>query len=258
MALLKRLFKTRFSTDDLFSYAGSLISNPPQDGGYVKHLTEQRSSSGKLQIDSWRDDIKDCLNQIAAEPSWSLQKLRALKLLIHQAKWNAIGNALISEGRDVNPLWQEWVENTSWFKENPREYWFDMAITIYMMCVLNHTVLYTVAISCFGVKSSTLKALNAYREIEKEGLTKNIHFNSALQFIWSQFPNSKPAFDAQFKNSVEDAFRKKNDLMKEFSEAICVESINVDYFSNEYAKRANTLNNLLVQFARQVGAALPQ
>ena len=251
--LLKRATRTKLSRDDLFSYAGNVIANPPQVGGFAKSLAEGRTRQEQSHLDNWRRDIKNRLNTIADEGSWKLQKLQNLKQQLHYARYLGIYDA-ISAGNEDSLVWHEWFEEDSWFLDVPKDSWLSHLEMLRNYALLNRGILTAVGIACYGNKKTTANLVQAYQEWEKETHRHNIRFNEALFEIRRQFPRMNEIIDTKYSKEIASDMRELNSLIRGFAEQICTEKVNQEEIGDRWASLASKQNSLVIQIGEEASA----
>src|ERR1017187_8583224 len=93
MALFKKLFNRPMSFADLLRRSEKNIKSPPLPKEWRDLSVTLVGKSGVSNLEFWRTDYKSTLNEIAAEPTWSLQRIKLIGRVLYWEGWGAARTA---------------------------------------------------------------------------------------------------------------------------------------------------------------------
>jgi hypothetical protein len=146
------------SATDLLEVCGSLIENPPMPDDMRSTLTTRKYSDGRSLLDGWRSEIKSCVDDIAAEKTWRLQRQRLIRFRVAASTWIALHKVVGVEPRIS--LWRIYVEGIGEFA-NPESSWPTLLPKVFCFAMLQDAVLRPLGMACYA----TDKALESNLEL---------------------------------------------------------------------------------------------
>jgi hypothetical protein len=118
MLFFKKMFNRPMSFADLLQRSEKNIKNPPLTKEWRDLSATLVGKSGRSNLDFRRTDYKSTLNEIAAEPTWGLQRAKLIGRVLKWESWRAAPTAT----NDVKSVdaWKHLVESNDTFKRSPK------------------------------------------------------------------------------------------------------------------------------------------
>ena len=172
MTLFKKLFNRPLSSAVLLRQSEKNIKNPPLPKEWRDLAATLVGKSGVSNLDFWRTDYRSALNEIAAEPTWSLQRAKLIGRILDWEGWRAARTA----SNDVKfvDAWKHLVENNDAFKTAPKENWDILLTQIWFHALLSSACLIELGQQLYPIDAVKENEIGLYYEYEKEVKTLDV------------------------------------------------------------------------------------
>ncbi len=166
MTFFKKLFNRPLSSAALLRQSEKNIKNPPLPKEWRDLAASLVGKSGGSNLDFWRTDYKSTLNEIAAEPTWSLQRIKLIARILDWEGWRATRMA----SKDVKfvDAWKHFVENNDAFKRSSKENWDVLLSQIWLHALLSSACLMELGQKLYAIDDVKQNEIGLHFEYEKE------------------------------------------------------------------------------------------
>jgi hypothetical protein len=172
MTFFKKMSNRPMSFSDLLRRSEKNIKNPPLPKEWRDLSATLVGKSGVSNLDFWRTDYKSTLNEIAAEPAWSLQRAKLIGRILDWEGWRAARTA--SNGVKFVDAWKHLVENNDAFKRAPKENWDVLLTQIWLHALLSSACLMELGQQIYAIDNVKQNEIGLHYEYEKEIKTLDV------------------------------------------------------------------------------------
>lgn len=179
MTFFKKLLNRPLSFVALLRQSEKNIKNPPMPKEWRDLAASLVGKSGGSNLDFWRTDYKSTLNEIAAEPTWSLQRAKLIARILDWEGWRAARTA----SNDVKfvDAWKHLVENNDAFKRISKENWNALLSQIWLHALLSSACLMELGQQLYAIDNVKQNEIGLHYEYEKE--IKTLDVKSSEQML---------------------------------------------------------------------------
>jgi hypothetical protein len=184
MAFFKKLFNRPMPSADLLRRSEENIKNPPLPKEWRDLAASLVGKSGGSNLDFWRTDYKSTLNEIAAEPTWNLQRMKLIARILDWEGWRATRTA----SNDVKfvDAWKHLVENNDAFNRAPKENWNALLSQIWLHALLSSACLMELGQQLYAIDNVKQNEIGLHYEYEKEIKTLDVRsIEQMLKYVES-------------------------------------------------------------------------
>lgn len=217
----------------LLDYNVGLMAKPPLPPDYPEIYNIVVSSDGQILMEIWRSEYVKTIQDVAIQPTWSLQK-KLLWHLVKETGWLALGDVIV-EGHDLRS-WSAFVEEVDFFYDVDDRQRLSLLTQRRLLAMLTRALLYVTGMAAYGLTEKHQSALNLYkvyrqiyislfvnfledyRIIQQKDAYKAEHLyrnNSALKVLIRDFHASTVSFGESIVEGnfdLRQAYRKFTDI----------------------------------------------
>jgi hypothetical protein len=172
MAFFKKLFNRPLSFADLLRRSEKNIKTPPLPKEWRDLAASLVGRSGGSNLEFWRTDYRSTLNEIAAEPTWSLQRAKLIGRILDWEGWRAARTA----SNDVKfvDAWKHLVENNDAFKRTSKENWDVLLTQVWLHALLSSACLTELGQRLYAIDDAKQSEMRLHYEYEREIKTLDV------------------------------------------------------------------------------------
>ncbi|MFS2176752.1 hypothetical protein ACCC98_12445 [Rhizobium pisi] len=178
MTILKRLLKRPFSAADLLGFAAHSISEPPLPPQMYEAAAGMVGKRGISLLDHWRECFSAQLGEVAAQPTWQLQRSKILRLVLAENGWCDVFACTNEVGSP--DAWAHLVANLDYFKTFPKDAWKSVLLQRYVTALLSAACLMEVAHKVYALTKLKEIELKVYSEYYREILKLDFSINQLV------------------------------------------------------------------------------
>jgi hypothetical protein len=238
--LAKRLTRTPMSEGDLLKVSGSLIANPPAPDDIRSVLTTRKYTDGRSLLEGWRSEMKTCVENIAAEKTWALQRQRLIGFRVAAASWIALYRAVGTEPRIS--LWRSYVEGIGEFATNAETAWPTLLPKVYFFAALQNAVLCPLGMTCYATDKTLERQLNLLTDLRQHAIEKGLVLDSRIQDIDDLDPELAASLMAARNECILPHYRKLFGFLRELGDRIETGAVQETAIGDRWADLCNDAN----------------
>jgi hypothetical protein len=200
MTFLKKLFNRPLSSDALLRQSEKNIKNPPLPKEWRDLSATMVGKSGVSNLDFWRADYKSTLNEIAAETTWRLQRIKLLERILYWEGWRAARTA----SKDVKfvDAWKHIVENNDAFKRTSKENWDTLLSQMWLHALLSSACLLELGQQLYAIDDKKQNEIGLHYEYEKEIKTLDVQSIEQILKYAASYEDDNALAMADLKDDV--------------------------------------------------------
>ncbi|OWV87454.1 hypothetical protein [Rhizobium sp. R693] len=178
MTILKRLLKRPFSSADLLNLAAHNIAKPPLPPKMYEAAAGLVGKRGVSLLDYWRDGFSVQLGEVAAQPTWQLQRSKLLRAVLTENGWCDV--FACTNGIDSTDAWAHLVADLEFFQAFPKDTWKTVLLQRYIIALLNAACLIELGHKAFALTKLKEIELKLHSEYYREILKLDFSINQMI------------------------------------------------------------------------------
>lgn len=238
--LAKRLTRTPMSESDLLKISGGLIANPPLSDDMRSVLTNKKYTDGRSLLESWRSEMKLCIEHIAAEKTWALQRQRLIRFRVAAASWIALYRAVGVEPRIS--LWRSYVEGIGEFATNRENAWPTLLPKVFYFAMLQNAVLCPLGMACYATDKMLEHYLDVLTGLREHAIEKGLALDRGIQDLDDVDPDLAESLMAAHNKMIFPHYQKLFGFLRELGDRIETGAVQEAAITNTWAELCNGVN----------------
>ncbi|MGO7755295.1 hypothetical protein ACC817_08255 [Rhizobium ruizarguesonis] len=178
MTILKRLLKRPFSSADLLGLAAHNISKPPLPPQMYEAAAGMVGKRGVSLLDHWREGFSVQLGEVAAQPTWQLQRSKLLRLVLVENGWCDV--FACTNGIETLDTWVHLVADLDYFKAFPKDTWKSLLLQRHVTALLSAACLMEVGHKVYALTKLKEIELKLHSEYYREILKLDFSINQMV------------------------------------------------------------------------------
>ena len=254
---VKSLLKRRLSREELFQCVQMLVHDlawmdRQNIGHYRQYLAKNRNADGTSFEDSWRKDIVACIDEVAAEPTWKMQRRKLLASCVHFNRWVAHWNVASQERfKGRVDLWEDMVDNAEAFTSNPRDRWEDILLNMFVMCTLNYGIFVTMGMAGFRIDKDYFNRFTVFLKLREYSIEKRFSFNSDLLDLMDGDPELGRRLFAEFKDKAYPYWLDEDQMFRDLGSDLAAMNP-IEKYGGIWRKRSDAYNEVLTSITKRL------
>jgi hypothetical protein len=238
--IARRLTRTPMSEGDLLDFSDSLIANPPMPDDMRAALATRKYTDGRTLLEGWRSEMKTCVEQIAAEKTWALQRQRLIQLRVAAASWIALYRAVGIEPRIS--LWRGYVEGIGEFATNPESAWPTLLPKVYYFALLQTAILCPLGMGCYATDKALERHLELLTNLRQHAIKKGLVLDRGIQDIDDTDPELAASLMDARNETVLPQLRKLFGFLRELRDRIETGAVQETAIADRWAELCQEIN----------------
>jgi hypothetical protein len=213
--------------------------------GWIKdYLINNRYADGSLYERQWKEEFDLCIELIAKEATWSLQRKKLLQLSVSANTWVALDQVVSKSYVGDVVLWKECVTTSSKFQGVDEQYYAALLSQMGIFNLLNISLFAAVGLICFGLTDSNSEKLTFFRKLKIYSLEKRLGSSKSIQSLVEDDAEIGTAIGLLFKERVLPYWERENVFFQQLGEDIS-SMRPIEPYADKWEKIASEYNQAL-------------